>query len=107
MSQHPASCKSPATCTLSYRDHLVGFGVSATAIPSRLINHTPGVPDEPVAQTLIRERRWDRDMAAFKRLHDQGLTPPQVDGSALRERQGQTEYDVTERPVIVDYNDPR
>lgn len=103
---HPACCKDPA-CTLPYRDHLIGFGVSATAMPNRLINRSPKVPDEPVAQTLIREKRWDRDMAAFKRLHDDGLTPPTVDGSALRERQGETEYDITERKVIVDYNDPR
>lgn len=107
MSEHPASCKSPETCDLSYRDHLTGFGVSAWATSSGLVNRSEGLPDEPLSQTLIREKRWDRDMEAFKRLHDEGLTPPQVDGSALREREAQTEYDVVERPVTVDYNDPR
>lgn len=105
--EHPQSCHDPANCTLTYREHLVGFGVSATAIPNRLVNRSPGVPDEPVAQTLVRERRWERDMAAFKRLADQGLTPPHIDGSALREREGQTEADITTRKVTVDYTDPR
>jgi len=106
-SNHPACCKSPETCTLSYVEHLQGVGLSANATPNRGVNRTSGQKDEPLAQTLIREKRWDRDMSAFKRLHDDGLTPPQVDGSALRERQAQTEYDVIERPVTVDYNDPR
>ena len=103
---HPACCKDPEHCTLTYKQHLEGFGLSATIIPPRSINRTPGVPDEPVAQTLIREKRWERDMGAFERLHREGLTPPRVDGSALRERQGQNAYDVTERPVTIDYTDP-
>jgi hypothetical protein len=107
MTSHPACCPNPETCELSYRDHLAGFGLSATAVPSRRVNRSPGVPDEPVTQTLIREKRWARDMAAFKRLHDQGLTPPRIDGSALRERMGKTEYDVTQRRVKIDYTDPR
>jgi hypothetical protein len=103
---HPACCKNPETCTLTYREHLVGFRASGMAV-TNLVNRTPGQKDEPLRQTLVRERRWERDMAAYKRLHSEGLTPPQVDGSALREREGKTEYDVTERPVTVDYNDPR
>lgn len=104
---HPSCCSNPDTCTLSYRDHLAGFGVSAMATPSRGVNKSKGVPDEPLSQALIRERRWDRDMAAFKRLHNDGLTPPQIDGSALREQRGETIYDITERPVTIDYSDPR
>lgn len=104
---HPACCRHPDTCSLTYREHLIGVSISASATPNRLVNRTPGQADEPLSQTLIRERRWDRDMAAFKRLHDEGLTPPRVDGSALREREGETEYDVTERPVTIDYSDPR
>lgn len=104
---HPYACKNPETCTLSYRDHLLGFGVSANAVPSRFLNKTPGQPDEPLTQTLIREKRWDRDMAAFKRLADEGLPPPQIDGSAARERYGQTETDITEAKVTIDYSDPR
>lgn len=104
---HPACCMDPDHCDLTYAEHLKGFSVSATAIPNRRINRSPGVPDEPVTQTIIREKRWARDMAAFKRLHDQGVTPPRVDGSALREKHGEDVYDVTERPVTIDYGDPR
>lgn len=102
---HPASCKSPSTCTLSYREHLVGFALSCTAIPNRAITHTPGQPDEPAIRTHTREQRWARDHAAFSRLTQQGVMPPHIDGSALREREGKTEYDVTQRPVTIDYKD--
>ena len=107
MSSHPSCCKSPETCQLAYRDHLAGFGATAAALGNRLTHRTPGQKDEPVTRTVTREKRWDRDMAAFKRLAEEGLTPPQIDGSAFRERSAETEYDVTERPVTVDYNDPR
>lgn len=103
---HPASCKDP-NCTLRYVDHLRGFGISAQAMPSRGVNRTEGQPDEPLTQTLIREKRWDRDIDAYKRLHREGLRPPRVDGSAFRERTGETRYDIEERPVVIDYNDPR
>jgi hypothetical protein len=91
---------------MTYREHLDGFGLSALAVPSRAVNRTPGHKDEPVTQTLTRERRWDRDMDAFKRLYREGLRPPQVDGAALRERQGQTKFDIENRPVTIDYDDP-
>jgi hypothetical protein len=103
---HPECCPNPDTCTLTYREHLNGFGLSALAVPSRAVNRTPGHKDEPVTQTLTRERRWERDMDAYKRLHREGLRPPQIDGSALREKQGQTKFDIESRPVTVDYDDP-
>ena len=104
---HPACCNTPDTCTLTYVQHLQGVGVGASAIPNRAVNRTPGSPDEPAIQTHIREKRWQRDMAAFRRLSKDGLTPPQVDGSALREREGKTEYDIVQRPVTIDRSDPR
>jgi hypothetical protein len=102
---HPQCCPNPSTCTLSYREHLVGFGLSAMAIPTRTVNRTPGHKDEPITQTITREKRWERDMAAYKRLHDEGLRPPQIDGSALREKQGNTKFDIETRPVTIDYDD--
>lgn len=101
---HPACCKNPEHCNLTYVEHLRGVVLGVSAISSRAVHRTPGQPDEPAAQTAIREQRWAQDMPAFKRLHDQGLTPPRVDGSALREREGKTEYDITERPVTIDYS---
>lgn len=94
---HPSSCKDPS-CTLSYVDHLRGISFSSDATPTR----------NPEAHaTNIREKRWNRDIPAFKRLHKQGLTPPQIDGSRLRELKGENEYDITRRQVKIDYSDPR
>lgn len=95
---HPASCNDP-DCTLSYRDHLTGIVVSAAALPTR------GKGSE-VLSTKVREKRWERDIPAYTRLRKEGLTPPQIDGSALRERIGEDKYDMEHRPVTVDYSDP-
>lgn len=103
---HPASCVDPA-CDLTYRQHLLNINFSASALPTRRVNRTPGLPDEPVSHTLIREKRWERDMPAFDRLTKEGYDVPQIDGSALRERQGESRYDVERRPVKIDYEDPR
>jgi len=104
---HPACCKDPDNCDLSYADHLRGIVMGASAIPNRAITLTPGSPNEPAIQTEIREKRWQRDIAAFRRLHKDGVTPPQIDGAALREREGKTVYDITQRPVTIDRSDPR
>lgn len=93
---HPSSCKDP-NCNLTYREHLIGIGISITATPSRA--------SEDALQTLVREKRWERDIGAYKRLRADGLAPPQIDGSALRERQGDDKYDVENRPVTIDYSD--
>jgi len=104
---HPQCCKDPDNCKLEYVDHLKGFHLSATAIPSRTVTKTEGLPDEPTTQTIIREKRWHRDMAAYKRLHAQGYRPRRMEGAAARERYGETVYDVTDRPVKIDYDDPK
>lgn len=112
---HPASCKD-INCTLTYREHLLTVNFGATAIPTRRFTHMPPtrnedgrvvsqLPDEPVTQTLTRERRIERDGAAYRRLHAQGYRPRRVEGSAYRERAGETEYDVEKRPVTIDYGD--
>jgi hypothetical protein len=104
---HPQCCKNPETCTLTYREHLIDFGLSATAIPSRAVNRTPGQPDEPAIQAHIRERRWERDIPAYRRLRADGLQPREVNGAALREKRGETRYDIESRPVKIDWNDPK
>lgn len=92
---HPESCNDP-TCTLSYRDHLLSIRVSAAAMPTR---------HSDTLETMVREKRWQRDIDAYKRLRSDGLQPPRVDGAALREKQGQDAYDVESREVTIDYAD--
>lgn len=46
-----------------YRTHISGINVGSF----------------PTSPTLT-ERRWDRDMPAYKRLVDQGYQPPRIDG---------------------------
>lgn len=96
---HPQSCKNPESCQLSYVEHLRGFAIASGAMPTRR-----GASE--VQAVNIREKRWQRDMDAFMRLHREGHTPPKIDGSALREREGQTVYDITSRPVDIDYGYP-
>lgn len=96
---HPSSCKDP-TCTLKYIDHIRTIAFSPSAMPSRSNN-------ADVVATNIREKRWERDHAAFRRLHKQGYTPPQIDGSRFRERAAKNEYDINCAPVTIDWSDPK
>ena len=105
MMSHPESCHDP-NCALTYREHLINIGFTADAMPTRLTNRTPGQPDEPAIQTSRRERRWVKDIDAYKRLHAQGYRPPRVDGSAFREKHAESALDIEHRPVTVDYLDP-
>jgi hypothetical protein len=91
----PSSCRDDA-CTLTYREHLLGVGIGAEALPTRAGN---------ARYQRVRTRRWERDMAAYKRLKDDGFNPPSIDGAALREKQGQNRYDIEARPVTVDFYD--
>lgn len=77
---HPAACKNPDTCRLSYREHLLGVVFGVNAMPTRAVHRTPGLPDEPAVATEARERRWAKDMPAFKTLMEQGYNPPGIDG---------------------------
>jgi hypothetical protein len=39
-----------------------------------------------VEETNQREKRWNRDMPAYKRLRKQGLQPRAIEGSSLLEK---------------------
>jgi len=82
---HPECCTNPDTCQLSYVDHLRGFALTAAAVPSRAVTRNPGLPDEPAARTLAREKRWERDLPAHKRLRESGHQAP-LNGAAQYER---------------------
>lgn len=40
------------------------------------------------------EARWDKDMPAYKRLRQNGLQPPRIDGSAILESQATTDKQI-------------
>lgn len=47
-----------------------------------------------VAATVARERRWGRDMGAYKRLRGQGLQPKRIDGAAHLEAMAEHPHEV-------------
>jgi hypothetical protein len=62
--------------------------VPASATPSRRAgaSHARWVNDT--------ERRWSKDMAAYKRLVNDGLQPPKIDGCAVLESKAETRTEV-------------
>lgn len=45
-------------------------------------------------QPTYTERHWERDMAAFKSMSDQGLKPARLQGAAAMERSAKNEREV-------------
>lgn len=82
---HPQSCTDP-DCQLAYRDHLVGIGIAAAALPTRAVTRNAGQPDEPSTVTRAREKRIEADLPAYKRMRDAGLRPRSTVGAATVER---------------------
>lgn len=66
----PTCCKVPG-CTLSYREHVAGFGISADAIPTRR-------PRD--AWKNHADRQIAKDLVEYKTLREQGIQPNQVQG---------------------------
>ena len=96
---HPACCPNPDTCDLAYRDHLVGFGLSASAVPSRAVHRTPGQPDEPATVTAEREKRWTRDLDAYKSLRRQGYRPRSFKGADRLSATATSDAEINGRPL--------
>lgn len=47
-----------------------------------------------------REKRWNRDMPAYKRLRDQGYQPAHIDGAADLERDATTRFEIESGQVF-------
>lgn len=47
-----------------------------------------------VAETSAMEKRWQRDMPAYRRLRQDGLQPKQIDGSAELEKKAKHAWQV-------------
>ena len=97
--KHPECCKDPENCNLTYVQHLQGIRIAAAATPTQ-------TDAMETVRTNIREKRLTRDRDAYKRLRNDGYQPRSIFGSRLRERQGNTPYDIEHRPVKIDWNDP-
>lgn len=80
------TCGKPCNCE-SYRAHISTISVSAAATPTR------DRSKETVAIDA-REKRWDKDMPAYKRLREDGLQPAHIDGSRQIEAQANDKLEV-------------
>jgi len=47
-----------------------------------------------------RERRWNRDMPAYKALRAQGLQPPRIDGSAELMEKAETRFEIESGKIM-------
>lgn len=54
-----------------------------------------------VAQVNAREKGWNKDMPAYKRLRQQGLQPRQIDGAALLEKHATERWQIEGTPVVA------
>lgn len=81
----PSWCSEP-DCGLSYGAHPWGFAISASALPTRA--------SAQVAAIDAKERRWDRDMPAYREMRKQGLQPKAIDGAADIAARASTEMEV-------------
>ena len=52
------------------------------------------------AATEAREKRWNKDMPAYKELRAQGLQPPRIDGSAELASKAETRFEVESGKVL-------
>jgi len=52
-----------------------------------------------VGEANAREKRWSKDMPAYKRLRQQGLQPRQIDGSAILEKHATERWQIEGAPV--------
>ena len=53
-----------------------------------------------VAATEAREKRWSKDMPAYKELRAQGLQPPRIDGAAELATKAETRFEVESGKIL-------
>lgn len=72
-------------CCETQREHYLSVSISAVATPTSR-------PE--TAASVLREKRWDKDMPAYKRLRDSGVQPQRIDGSHRLEQEATTQTEV-------------
>lgn len=72
-------------CCPTQGAHYRSITVAASATPTRKVE---------VSRIDAKERQWDRDMPAYKRLRQDGLQPKSIDGSADFEKRAESKLEV-------------
>lgn len=85
------SCGKPCGCP-SYRDHLLSISVAPSATPSRK-------GGSQVVEIEARQKRWDRDHAAYRRLRADGLQPRTSDRCGDLEQVATEAHQIEGTPV--------
>lgn len=67
----------PRGCCPDYKTHIKGISIGSFPTP-----------------ITEKERKWDKDMRAYKNLRRDGLQPKQIDGSYVVERSARNEREV-------------
>ena len=63
--------------------------------PSAMPNRYPEV--QPV---IDKDKQWDRDMPAYKRIRRNGVQPPHIDGSAALESHANDQFEVEMGKIV-------
>jgi hypothetical protein len=63
--------------------------VSSVQLNAGAVNSNP-----KFQEVEAREKRWNKDMPAYKRLRDQGYQPKSIDGAAALERDATTPFEI-------------
>lgn len=79
-----------------------GTPLSAEDVPSRegIPQFSFGALNAKVKEVDDREKRWDKDMPAYKRLRKQGLQPKTIDGAAHLEAKATTRFEIESGRVL-------
>jgi len=90
------TCKQPEECTGTYPlddKHRPGEVRGCFADKARGVS----IRSDSTAQVIAADRTLSKDLDAYKRLRDDGLQPPRIDGSAEREKLGQR-HEIEQKP---------
>lgn len=82
-------------CEECGRPAMIVLGAGVHVAPSALENKGQAVRD-----TNAREKRWDKDMPAYRRMRHRGMQPRQIDGAARTEDNVDDQIDIDLQHII-------
>jgi len=92
-----------AVMELNHNDHLGEFveGCFVCKVSTIAFGSGTAPTRRPGAESVeAREKRWNKDMPAYKALRAQGLQPPHIDGSAELMAKAETRFEVESGQVL-------